>query len=191
MPGLSSGSYKLLIRAVDPLPGRKPLVFANEGWDRNVAGWLSLGVFTVAGPTGVVGDANDAFPCRYELAQNFPNPCNPTTVLSLQVPVASDVKLSVFDLLGREVVVLVDGRRGPGRYAVTFDGSSLASGVYLYRLSAGAFTQTKSLVLLMRRAEAVAMRGAADEDRPPLVSSTLPARSAHFPCGSGAHWSCK
>ena len=60
----------------------------------------------------------------------------------------SDVKLSVFDLLGREVAVLVNERKGPGSYEVKFDGSGLASGVYFYRLQAGDFVQSKKLLLL-------------------------------------------
>jgi glucuronoarabinoxylan endo-1,4-beta-xylanase len=80
--------------------------------------------------------------------QNYPNPFNPTTVVSYQLPVAGNVKLSVYDLLGREVAVLANERKMPGTYEVTFDGSNLASGVYLYRLQSGSLVQTRKLLLL-------------------------------------------
>jgi hypothetical protein len=87
-------------------------------------------------------------PSAFDLQQNYPNPFNPLTVVSYQLPVASNVRLVVYDVLGREVAVLVNERKAPGTYAVTFDGSGLASGVYFYRLSAGDFLQMKKLVLL-------------------------------------------
>jgi hypothetical protein len=86
-------------------------------------------------------------PATYSLSQNYPNPFNPATVVSFQLPAVSDVKLVVFDLLGREASVLVNERRNAGIHEVKFDGSNLASGVYFYRLQAGDFVQTKRLVL--------------------------------------------
>jgi hypothetical protein len=87
-------------------------------------------------------------PRDFSLEQNYPNPFNPTTGIRFQVPSISDVKISVFDLLGREVAVLVNERKGPGSYEVKFDGSGVASGVYFYRLQAGNFVQSKKLLLL-------------------------------------------
>jgi hypothetical protein len=87
-------------------------------------------------------------PEGFSLDQNYPNPFNPATDVRYQLPVASSVKLVVYDLLGREVKVLVDEKKEPGRYEVQFVGSGLASGVYLYRLHAGTFTETKKLVLV-------------------------------------------
>jgi hypothetical protein len=87
-------------------------------------------------------------PTTYALRQNYPNPFNPNTVISSQLPVASNVKLVVYDVLGREVAVLVNERRAAGSYRDTFDGSGLASGVYFYRLQAGSFVDTKKLLLI-------------------------------------------
>jgi len=84
----------------------------------------------------------------FELRQNYPNPFNPTTAISFQLPAVSDVKLVVYDLLGREVVVLVNERRDAGVHEVKFDGSNLSSGVYYSRLQAGSFVQTRKLLLL-------------------------------------------
>jgi hypothetical protein len=69
-------------------------------------------------------------------------PFNPTTVFSYQLSVANGVKLVVCDMLGRQVAVLVDERKSPGSYQVQFNASGVSSGVYLYRLTAGNFSQT-------------------------------------------------
>jgi beta-1,2-mannobiose phosphorylase / 1,2-beta-oligomannan phosphorylase len=106
--------------------------------------------------TGTVSvQQGEELPTHYSLGQNYPNPFNPTTGITYQVPGASDVKLVVYDLLGREVAVLVNERKTPGRYEVKFDGNGLASGVYLYRLTAGlpdrqagTFSQVRKMVLL-------------------------------------------
>jgi hypothetical protein len=89
-----------------------------------------------------------SIPRAYELLPNYPNPFNPTTVVSYQLPATSDVRLSVYDLLGREVAVLVNGKEAPGKYEVTFDARNLASGMYLYRLTAGSFGETKKMFLV-------------------------------------------
>jgi hypothetical protein len=85
-----------------------------------------------AGPTAV--SQVKEIPGRCRLEQNYPNPFNPTTGIRFQIPGVSEVRLSVYDLLGREVAVLVNGRMGAGAHEVTFDGSALPSGVYFYRL---------------------------------------------------------
>jgi beta-glucuronidase len=87
-------------------------------------------------------------PSEFQLAQNYPNPFNPRTVVSSQLPVASNVKLVVYDVLGRLVAVLVNERRGAGSYQDNFDATGLASGVYIYRLTAGTFVQTRKMVLV-------------------------------------------
>lgn len=85
---------------------------------------------------------------KFALLQNYPNPFNPSTTITFELPRASQVNLTVFDIPGREVSVLVNERRNAGVNDVTFDGSSLASGVYFYRLQAGSFVQSKKLLLL-------------------------------------------
>jgi alpha-amylase len=87
-------------------------------------------------------------PTAYQLFQNYPNPFNPTTVISYQVPSVSDVKLEIFDVLGRKVATLVERKQEPGVYSVSFNASSLASGVYFYRLQAAGFVQTRKMMLI-------------------------------------------
>jgi 5'-nucleotidase / UDP-sugar diphosphatase len=90
----------------------------------------------------------DLVPKTYELEQNYPNPFNPKTVVSSQLPVASRVKLVVYDVVGREVAVLANEHRAAGRYEDRFDAAGLASGIYLYRLTAGSFSAVKKMLLL-------------------------------------------
>ena len=82
------------------------------------------------------------------LAQNYPNPFNPTTTIQYSMPRRAAVTLIVYNTLGQQVAVLVNGSEGAGYHEVKFDGSGLASGVYFYRLQAGNFVQTKELLLL-------------------------------------------
>jgi alpha-tubulin suppressor-like RCC1 family protein len=94
--------------------------------------------------------AGDAWvpPSGFTLRQNFPNPFNPTTTIQYEVPKPSVVRLSVYDMLGREVLVLANERKDPGYHEVRFDGSGLAAGVYLYRLQAGDRVQARKLLLM-------------------------------------------
>ncbi len=91
--------------------------------------------------------SSNELPSHFELAQNFPNPFNPTSTIRFQVPHASHVSLSVYDVLGREVARLVNEQLAPGTYETTFDGLNLSSGVYFYRLHAEGFVQVRKLVL--------------------------------------------
>ena len=91
---------------------------------------------------------NPGSPRSYQLLQNFPNPFNPTTMISSDLPRRTQVTLTVFDLLGRNVKTLVKGMQGPGRHSLTLDATGLASGVYFYRLEAGTFVETKKLTVL-------------------------------------------
>ncbi len=87
-------------------------------------------------------------PFKYELYQNYPNPFNPTTKISWQSPVGSHQTIKVYDVLGNEVATLVNEYKEAGSYEVEFDGSSLASGMYIYTLSAGSFTSSKKMLII-------------------------------------------
>ncbi|RJP79585.1 MAG: T9SS C-terminal target domain-containing protein [Candidatus Zixiibacteriota bacterium] len=82
------------------------------------------------------------------MASVSPNPFNPTAMISYDLPEAADVKLTVYNVAGAEVAQLVNGRRDAGSHVVAFDGSHLASGVYLYKLQAGNLTFTEKMILL-------------------------------------------
>jgi hypothetical protein len=85
---------------------------------------------------------------KFTLSQNYPNPFNPTTNIQFKVASKEFVKLNVFDILGKEVAVLVNGILQPGTYEAKFDGSMLSSGVYFYRLQTESYTETKSMTLI-------------------------------------------
>ncbi|MBN1638862.1 MAG: phosphodiester glycosidase family protein, partial [Ignavibacteriales bacterium] len=90
----------------------------------------------------------ELIPEKFELNQNYPNPFNPSTIISYSLPEKSIVKIRVFDTLGREVLSLVNEEKPAGVHQVEFKGSNLASGVYLYRIEAGNFFETKKMILL-------------------------------------------
>ena len=87
-------------------------------------------------------------PVSFNLSQNYPNPFNPTTTISYSIPNESQVNLKIYDVMGSEVAVLVNGRQQTGTYDVKFDAASLASGTYFYKLTAGEFVSVKKMVLL-------------------------------------------
>lgn len=91
---------------------------------------------------------SEVAPLAYSLGTNYPNPFNPTTTLSFTLQEAGRVHLAVYDVSGRLVAAVVDGYRQAGSHDVTFDGSGLASGIYIYRLTAGGFTATGKMVLM-------------------------------------------
>jgi hypothetical protein len=90
----------------------------------------------------------DLIPYEFLLYQNYPNPFNPTTKITWQSPVGSMQTLKIYDVLGNEVATLVNEEKSAGYYEVAFDGSSLPSGIYFYRLTAGEFVQTKKMMLM-------------------------------------------
>lgn len=101
--------------------------------------------------TGVAVEARPkTIPAGFVLYDNYPNPFNPSTTIKFSVPFASNVTIKVFDVLGREVATLLNERRAAGAGSVRFDVSQhgIASGVYFYRIQAGAFDQTKKMILL-------------------------------------------
>jgi hypothetical protein len=102
-----------------------------------------------ATPLGKRSSKNfDASVLDFELLQNYPNPFNPATSISFQTPQDGMVRLRVFDVLGTEVATLVNEYRGAGRYSTVFDASHLASGIYVYTLQSGSFSQVKRMILI-------------------------------------------
>ncbi|MBI5464874.1 MAG: T9SS type A sorting domain-containing protein [Ignavibacteriales bacterium] len=107
--------------------------------------------YTEAGGTDIllgVSRVGNEVPTSFSISQNYPNPFNPTTAISFQLSADSRVLLTVYDLLGREVATLVNREMAAGTYRVSFDGTKLSSGVYIYTFTAGGFSESKKMVLL-------------------------------------------
>ncbi len=117
--------------------------------------WFGIKAFG-HGLAGQVPTEAEPLPTSYALMQNYPNPFNPKTGVRFQVPGVSNVNITVYDLLGREVAVLVNEVKQPGTYTAQFDGKGLASGTYIYRMTArqtdggqaGSFVQAKKMMLV-------------------------------------------
>ncbi len=103
---------------------------------------------TQAAVVAGIADQLSGIPEEYGLSQNYPNPFNPATMIRFALPKAGQTRLEVFNALGQKVAVLVEGLLDAGFHQVSFDGSTLPSGLYLYRLQAGEYVATKKLVLM-------------------------------------------
>lgn len=121
-----------------------------KNWIAGRINWIDYNMFE--GPSSV---SNDNIPNEFILSQNYPNPFNPTTTISYNIPLLGgvrgglkNVRLIIYNTLGQDVATLVNKEQKPGKYKVKFDASNLPSGVYIYRLTAGDFTQSKKMVLL-------------------------------------------
>lgn len=97
--------------------------------------------------TNIIND-EEHLPYEFKLLQNYPNPFNPTTKINYSIPTSSKVSLIVYDILGREVKLLVNEFQNAGRYSIDFNAEGLSSGVYFYRLTSGQFSETRKLILL-------------------------------------------
>lgn len=98
--------------------------------------------------TGVEEQRGENNPKEFMLLQNYPNPFNPTTSISYQLPTSGSVSLKVYDVLGREVATLVDGMKQRGTNTVTWDARGKASGIYIYKLTAGEYSALKKMILM-------------------------------------------
>jgi hypothetical protein len=93
-------------------------------------------------------NGTNSVPKTCVLYQNYPNPFNPLTKIKFDIPANSNAKLSVFDILGKEISILVDGELKAGKYEIDFNASDYSSGVYFYRLIAGDFIDLKKMILI-------------------------------------------
>ncbi|MDZ7765393.1 MAG: T9SS type A sorting domain-containing protein [Melioribacteraceae bacterium] len=109
---------------------------------------LKLTIGVVKGEISDVAPEDGQIPVRFELAQNYPNPFNPSTTINFSIPKASDVTLTIYDALGREVARLVDEQRAPGTYSVDWNAGNQASGIYFYRIATEQNVQVKKMVLV-------------------------------------------
>ena len=132
---------------------------SGSSWSNVSSTWWStpkgyrMWVEAVVSRTTGVEQINSIIPAGFALAQNYPNPFNPSTNVNFQLPIGGSVKLAVYDLLGREVAILVDEWKAPGTYSAQWNGTNAASGIYFYRLEAVGtdhhrFNESKRMLLL-------------------------------------------
>jgi len=113
-----------------------------------------LSLFFVFGTINISADNKEQLldfkgnPDKFVLNQNYPNPFNPTTILSYTLKTDAEVKLTVFNLVGQSVRVLVDGYQAAGDYEVKFDAEDLPAGIYLYKLQVGEYSSVKRMTLV-------------------------------------------
>ncbi|HEY3249696.1 MAG TPA: T9SS type A sorting domain-containing protein [Ignavibacteria bacterium] len=151
--GLSWGTTDTRL-TIDPANSESPSLGISGSilhvvWDDNRDG--NSEIYYKRNPTGNpvgITPVNSEIPDEFSLEQNYPNPFNPTTNVKFQISKSSQVKLTVYDILGKEAAILANERLNPGTYEVEWNASSFPSGVYFYTLKAGYFSETKKLVLL-------------------------------------------
>jgi len=93
-------------------------------------------------------EEEDLLPLTYKLEQNYPNPFNPSTIIKFAVPERTRVLIKIYDILGGEVSTLVNEELDAGRYEKTFNAAALSTGVYIYRIQAGSYVNTKKMLLI-------------------------------------------
>ncbi|KAF0142115.1 MAG: hypothetical protein FD122_952 [Stygiobacter sp.] len=110
----------------------------------------NIAKYSCSGNLTSIGDDNSNYtlPQQFELSQNYPNPFNPTSTIRYNIASAGFVKISVYDILGREIRVLVNEEKSPGHYEVQFDAGNLSSGVYFYTIRTRDYSQSKKMILL-------------------------------------------
>lgn len=118
----------------------------SKGKDGTIE-WTSVWFYSRAALTNDDSHRTDV-PDKYHLDQNFPNPFNPTTNISFSLPSTVPVRLEILSILGQPVSILLNQTMSSGTHTITFDGSSLSSGVYLFRLTTPEFTQTRVMSLV-------------------------------------------
>ncbi len=121
---------------------RETIEYIHEEYQRNFS--------TIV---GVEEEAKEELPSSFTLYQNYPNPFNPSTTIKFSIPPnvkseTSNVKLIVYDILGRELRTLINKQLHPGEYKIEFDASNYSSGIYIYKITAGKYTDTKKLLLI-------------------------------------------
>ncbi|MFQ5651200.1 MAG: T9SS type A sorting domain-containing protein [bacterium] len=156
----AAGDYRVNLRKTD---ARRKLLwkktYSAENSDKlAVTGWTlsfsaggsevyALSMAPVAGEESL-GQESETTIETFQLSQNHPNPFNPSTTINYSIPKETRVKLKIFNILGQEVVTLVDERQTAGAHKVVFDARRYASGYYVYRLEAGRFVETKKMMLI-------------------------------------------
>ncbi len=142
---LPAGSYTLAVDAVGYMQGVAPSLTVD--YANNSSKDADL-IVSPASTTSIGDKPIGSIPTGFELNQNYPNPFNPSTVIRFGLPEKTNVKISIYNLIGEKVADLVSQEMNAGYYEVQFNANGLSSGVYLYRIEAGSFISVKKMLLL-------------------------------------------
>jgi len=124
----------------------------NEG--NSYSDFSPVGIFKIDAVTGIDdNNKSNTIPAQFELSQNYPNPFNPSTVIKFSLPEASLVSLNIYNILGQEVMTLLNENKNAGTYSVQWNGennfgNNVSSGAYIYRIIAGNNVVTKKMILM-------------------------------------------
>jgi len=150
---MSTGNLAYKINSHQSTTSRTPVcvTYRGGGLQRSMVAFPGLGPQNVYFnsenlPTGISG--NGTTPTSFKLSQNYPNPFNPATTINFSIPKSELVKIKVYDILGKEVATIVNEQMNAGSYNLTFDASKLTSGVYIYKITAGSFSDIKKMMLV-------------------------------------------
>jgi len=142
----SNGGNNWVSQIANPNTSLKSIFFINPN-----TGWTvgNNKIFkTINGGSTFINQISTEIPSEFSLSQNYPNPFNPTTSIKFEIPKTSLVKISVFDVTGKELEVLVNEQLHAGTYQTIWNGSNYSSGVYYYRINSGNYTETKRMALI-------------------------------------------
>jgi photosystem II stability/assembly factor-like uncharacterized protein len=138
---LPPGSYQMICDRMGYRQAERNVSIGNYNLD--TINFYMTGINVIG-----IESSGNTIPTVYRLEQNYPNPFNPSTKFKVDIPEHSMVKVSVFDMLGREVETLVNQDMKPGKYEVSWNASKFSSGIYFYRIVTNSFTDTKKMILV-------------------------------------------
>jgi len=134
-------------RISDSCPGNVDLTIVVDIYSNDYHFWTDSFNIHVYEPQVIAAD-NGLLPHEYSLSQNYPNPFNPVTTIQYSLPQRSDVQITIYDLLGKEVITLISETQDAGYKSIQWNASNVPSGMYFYQIKAGTYVQTKKMVLL-------------------------------------------
>lgn len=142
-PDIDEGAQEgdLLFFEINGVPAQI-LYGGNPVWSQQ---HLKVHISLVSTETKIENE--NRIPLSFELSQNYPNPFNPITKINFSIPMKSQVRLIIYNILGQEIETLINEYREPGRYVVDWNANKFPNGIYLYRLKAGDYVETKKLIL--------------------------------------------
>jgi len=145
----NDNDWTLLNTSNSGLPNDQVFAIIIDEYGNKIIGtFTGLVFYNEGGVVNVDKDMDISIPGEYMLSQNYPNPFNPSTIISYQLPEDSQVQIKIYDIMGREIIELVNEYKRAGYYKINFNAVSLSTGIYLYKINAGKFSNTRKMLLV-------------------------------------------